>query len=139
MADEKIAPLAPSPNPEPLTTPTAETLMEAGDTLSKSLLFALGRDYLDGPMFTQNYLRLVPGELPRQEDVAFLEVEQVGKPVDQASKEYFRAIQTTLAAGHDPRYAFLFIVSSDGLRSHIYIGVRARVADAQPRIFAEQL
>lgn len=139
MAEEKIVPLIRPQDLEPAALPTAETLMEAGDTLSKSLLFALGRDYLDGPMFANNYIRLLPGELPQQEDVAFLEVEQVGKPIDQASKEYFRAIQTTLAACHDPRYTLLFIVSSDGLHNHIYIGIRARVADAQPRIFAEQL
>lgn len=139
MAVEKIEPLIETQAAESPAVPTAETLMLAGDTLSKSLLFALGRDYLDSPALAHDYLRLLPGEAPQQEDVAFLEVEQVGKPVDQASREYFRAIQTTLAACHDPRYTLLFVISSDGLRSHIYIGVRARAADAQPRIFSQQL
>ena len=33
----------------------------------------------------------------------------VGKPVEERTVEYFSAIQTTLAACHDPRYALIFI------------------------------
>ena len=119
--------------------PTAEMLMQAGDALSKSLLFALERDYLDGPVFDNNSVRLLPEDPPRQTDLAFLEVEQVGKPLDEHGSEYFKAIQTTLASCHDPRYSLLFIISSDGLRNRIYLGVSARVPDAQPKIFASQL
>ncbi len=118
---------------------SAETLMLAGDALSKSLLFTLGRDYLDGPVFEKGYVRLLDDDLPQQQDLAFLELEQVGKPVVEATKEYFKAIQTTLAACHDPRYALIFIVSSDGLRNRIFIGVNARVPSTQPRLFADQM
>jgi len=119
--------------------PSAEMLMQVGDTLSKSLLFALERDYLDSPVFKNNYFRLLPGILNTQADLAFLEVEQVGKPIDETGKEYFKAIQTTLSACHDPRYSLIFVISSDGLRNRIYLGVVACDPDAQPKIFAEQL
>ncbi|MBN2387077.1 MAG: ATP-binding protein [Anaerolineales bacterium] len=139
MTDEtqiQTTPDSPSGSEE---SPSPEMLMQAGDALSKSLLFALERGYLDGPVFANNYVRLLPGEEAGQADLAFLEVEQVGKPVGESGAEYFRAIQTTLAACHDPRYTLVFIISSDGLRNRIYIGVNARVPDAQPKIFAEQL
>jgi hypothetical protein len=119
--------------------PSAEMLMQAGDALSKSLLFTLERDYLDAPVFDNNSVRLLPTPSRPPTDISFLEVEQVGKPVKESEAEYFRAIQTTLAACHDPRYTLLFVISSDGLKNRIYIGVSANVPDAQPKIFAEQV
>ena len=119
--------------------PTAETLMQAGDALSKSLLFTLERDYLDTPVFDNGLMRMVPETNLPPPDLAFLEVEQVGKPVKEESRDYFRAIQTTLGACHDPRFSLLFIIASDGLYNHLYLGIRARVPDAQPLIFAGQL
>lgn len=113
--------------------------MQAGDALSKSLLFALERDYLAGPVFENNYIRLLPEKPAGQADLAFLEVEQVGKPVNDTGQEYFKAVQTTLASCHDPRYTLVFVISSDGLHNRIFLGVNARVPDAQPKIFAEQL
>ena len=118
--------------------PAPELLIEAGDALSKSLLFALRRDYLNEEVFKQNLMRMSEADL-QPSDIAFLKIEQVGKPVHEDMTEYFTAIQTTLAACHDPRYALVFIVSSDGLLNHIYIGIAAREGGAQPSIFAEQV
>lgn len=118
---------------------TPEMLMEAGDALSRSLLFALRRDYLDGPVVARDVVRMADVEITHQPDLAMLELEQVGKPVREDMSEYFTAIQTTLAACHDPRYGLLFMVSSDGLRNRIYIGVVAREGGTQPRIFAGQV
>jgi hypothetical protein len=137
MAD-KNPPALRSPT-EIQAAPSAEMLMQAGDALSKSLLFALERDYLDGAVFDNRSVRMLESAAKPQSDLAFLEVEQVGKPVKESEKEYFKAVQTTLAACHDPRYTLLFVISSDGLKNRIYLGVNANVPDAQPRIFAEQL
>ena len=87
---------------------TPEMLLAAGDALTKSLLFALSREYLDGSIFDRGYFRLLESALPQQPDLAILELEQVGKPVSGNTGEYFTAIQTTLSACHDPRYALLF-------------------------------
>jgi hypothetical protein len=125
--------------PERQLAPSAETLMQAGDALSKSLLFALSRNYLDGPIFKNRTVRLLAGQSAPQADVAFLEVEQIGKPIADTSKDFLIAIQTTLAACHDPRFTLVFIISSDGLRNRIFFGVTANVPDAQPASFAGHL
>jgi hypothetical protein len=138
LEPNKILPVAETPAAA-VEISYAEVLMQAGDVLSKSLLFALQRDYLDGPIFENHTMRLSPEEHLAQPDLAFLEVEQVGKPSGEASQDYFKAIQTTLAACHDPRYSLIFIISSDGLHNHIYIGVNALDPTAQPTIFAGQL
>jgi len=124
---------------EPLDLYTVETLTAAGELISKALLFSLGRNYLDGPIFQEDYVRLLAGEHPEQPDVAFLHLEQVGQPVSEDPKSYINAIQTTLSACHDPRYALIFLISSDGIRNHIYIGVKARAHGSHPGLFADQL
>ncbi|MBN1305909.1 MAG: ATP-binding protein [Anaerolineales bacterium] len=139
MAEETqiIPPENAGPVPdEPLN---AETLIAAGEALSKSMMFALRRDYLDHPVFDEKFVQLLPETPPQQQDIAFLELEQVGKPVSESPGEYLKAIQVSLAASHDPRYRLIFIISSDGLRNKIFIGVSARTGGTQPRIFAAQL
>ena len=125
-------------NAEPaLITP--EMLTEAGDFLSKSLLFTLGRDYLNEPLLQNGKMRMAGIEPLDQPDIAFMEIKQIGRSVEGNPSEYFTAIQTTLAACHDPRYKLVFIISSDGLHSRIYLGVAGQEPDAQPKFFADQL
>lgn len=125
--------------PESSENLDAETLMAAGDALSKSMLFTLRRDYLDEAVLEEDLVQLIPDVPPQDLDIAFIELEQVGKPVEDSSREYLKAIQTTLAACHDPRYRLVFLISSQGLQNRIFIGVSAREAGTQPKIFAEQL
>lgn len=135
----EVAVQSPPETPMTLDNLSAQDLMAIGDVMSKSLLFALGRNYLDGPIFEANQIRPLTVNIPDVVDVAFLRLEQVGQPIDSKPGEYLRAIQTFLAAAHDPRYTFLFVISSTGYINHIYIGVVARTPDAHPKLFAEQL
>ncbi|MBU0512271.1 MAG: hypothetical protein KJ638_11310, partial [Chloroflexi bacterium] len=96
MAEETRIILSEDATPVPEANIDAEMLMAAGDALSRSMLFALRRDYLDGPVFEQEFVQLLPEKPPQQQDIAFLELEQVGKPVDESPQEYLKAIQTTL-------------------------------------------
>jgi Helicase HerA, central domain len=116
-----------------------ELLSAAGEALSRSTLFALRRNYLDAPVVDNKIFRIADTNISSTPDVAFFEVQQVGKPVSEQVAEYFNAMQTTLAACHDPRYALIFIISSDGIRNRIYIGVTARAVGTQPQLFANQL
>ncbi|MBT3389344.1 MAG: ATP-binding protein [Chloroflexi bacterium] len=124
---------------EPLEIMSTEMLMTAGDVISRALLFTLSRNYLDGPIFGADYVRLLNIDISEQPDVAFLHLEQVGQPVTEDFSHYMTAIQTTLAASHDPRYAMLFIISSDGEQNDIFIGLKAQTPGAHPSLFAEQL
>ena len=116
-----------------------ELLTVAGEALSRSALFALRRNYLDAPVIDNRIFQIELKDISASSDVAFFEVEQVGKPVQAQVSEYFNAIQTTLTACHDPRYALIFIISSDGMRNRIFLGVTARAKGTQPQLFADQL
>ena len=117
---------------------TPEILSAAGEALSKSTLFALRREYLDAPVFERQILRVEKKKV-HPDDVAFLAIEQVGQPVAGSEGEVLNAIRTTLAACHDPRYALVFILSSDGVQNSLYLGVTAREEATQPRLFADQV
>lgn len=118
---------------------SVEELTAVGDVLSQALLFALGRNYLDGPLFDANYVRMLDVDVSDVVDAAFVRLEQVGQPVNRVPGEYLRAIQTFLGAAHDPRYRLLFIISSNGYVNHIYVGVVSQAVGAHPKLFAEQL
>ena len=60
---------------EPLDTLPVGALTVAGDVISRALLFALSRSYLDGPIFEANYVRLLEPAVEGPPDVAFLHLE----------------------------------------------------------------
>jgi len=126
-------------NLEPLEQLPVELLTTTGDLISRAMLFTLSRNYLDGPIFDANYVRVLTDQPPPRPDVAFIHLEQVGQPVSEDFSRNLRAIQTTLAACHDPRYTLLFLISSDGYRSDIYLGILSQASGGQPRLFADQL
>jgi len=116
-----------------------QVLASAGEFLSRSTLFTLRRNYLDAPVLTKRIFCMVDTKIDTSPDVAFFEVEQVGKPINEHMAEYIGAFQTTLSACHDPRYALIFVISSDGTSSQIYIGVTGREKGTRPQLFAAQL
>ena len=137
MPDEENS-SAEAPLAANIPVPSPELISAAGEALSKSTLFTLRREYLDAPVFERGTLKV---EKLKQKpvDAAFVAIEQVGQPVAGDEGLVLNAIQTTLAACHDPRYALVFLLSSDGMRNSLYLGVTAREESTQPRLFAEQV
>ncbi len=121
------------------TAASAERLTQAGDALSEAMIFALKRKYLDAPVFENGIFSLPQAAAPIQRDLALLSIEQVGRPFKESIPEYLTAVQTTLAACHDPRYTLIFLIASNGVRNRMYLGVAARESGTQPELFARQL
>lgn len=119
---------------------SAVAFTQVADTLSQSLLFSLGRQYLDVPFDQAAFLQPVGREGPPAEVPHFLRLEQVGDPPAGSLQQPFTALQTALAACHDPgRYTLLFVVASSGQENRVYLGVRGRDAAAQPYAFVDTL
>ena len=68
MAQQSENPLANISSPQELTP---ELLTAAGEVLSRSTLFALRRNYLDGPILENEVMRVVEGKISSSPDVAF--------------------------------------------------------------------
>lgn len=113
-----------------------QLIRQAADAMSLSLLFSLGRQYLDVPFSEAGYWQLPTEERPPAEPPHFLRVEQVGEVTGPA----LLTLQTALTACYDPRrYSLLFAMANDGHQERVYLGVRGRTPAAQPYAFLDYL
>ncbi|WP_207714356.1 hypothetical protein [Scytonema sp. UIC 10036] len=103
-----------------------EAKIEVVNAMSRSLLFSLGRQYLDKPFDNATYIQPIAPKGVFLEKPYFLQVEQVGSAVVGSLHQPFTALQTALSACHNPgRYSLVFIISSDGVQNRVYLGVRS--------------
>jgi hypothetical protein len=114
--------------------------IQVADAMSLSLLFALGRQYLEVPFGQADFLQPVVTVESSPEPAHFLRVDQVGDPLAGSLHQPFTALQTALSACHDPgRYTLLFVVVGDGAENRIYLGVRGHGADSKAYAFIDYL
>ena len=99
----------------------------AANVMSQSLLFSLGRQYLEIPLADAKYIQLLPPKGILMGDPYFLKVEQVGSSLTASLSQPFTALQTALSACHNPeKYNLIFIISSDGSQNQVYLGICSR-------------
>ncbi|MBK1986787.1 ATP-binding protein [Sphaerospermopsis aphanizomenoides BCCUSP55] len=96
----------------------------AANVMSQSLLFSLGRQYLDVQLTDAKYIQPLPPKGILMGDPYFLKVEQVGSSLTTSLSQPFTALQTALSACHNPeKYHLVFIISSDGTQNQVYLGI----------------
>lgn len=121
------------------TLPLASPIQQA-DAMSLSLLFSLGRYYLDIPFSESNSIWNINTPKIDLETPHFLLLEQVGNPVGSATQQPLTALQTALSACHAPgQYSLIFIVTSDGTQNRVYFGVRGHNPTNNSYQFVENL
>ncbi|AFZ61369.1 ATP-binding protein [Anabaena cylindrica FACHB-243] len=122
-------------NSQPLSS-----AIQQADVMSLSLLFSLGRYYLDIPFDQSNPIWKINTPKTLLEAPNFLLLEQVGNPVGNATQQPLTALQTALSACHAPgQYSLIFIVTSDGVQNRIYFGVRGHSSIHNSYQFVENL
>ncbi|HBK22438.1 MAG TPA: ATP-binding protein, partial [Planktothrix sp. UBA10369] len=122
------------------TNQPLSSAIEQADVMSLSLLFSLGRYYLDIPFDQSNPIWKINKPTTQLEAPHFLLLEQVGNPVGSATQQPLTALQTALSACHAPgQYSLIFIVTSDGIQNRIYFGVRGHSPTNRSYEFVENL
>ncbi|MFB2917892.1 ATP-binding protein [Aerosakkonema funiforme] len=112
-------------------THSLSSAIQQADVMSLSLLFSLGRYYLDIPIERTNPIWNINKPTTLLETPHFLLLEQVGNPVVSANQQPLTALQTALSACHAPgQYSLIFIVTSDGVQNRIYFGVRGHSSNS---------
>lgn len=113
-----------------------QSVIRQADAMSLSLLFSLGRQYLEVPFGETLWdINVSTGETPH-----FLQLEQVGDPQSGSPQQPLTALQTALSACHAPnKYSFIFLVTSDGNSNRIYFGVRGHNATTTAPVFVDNL
>jgi hypothetical protein len=116
-----------------------QAMTQLADAMSLSLLYSLGRQYLEVPFAEAAFLQPLASDGVPADPPHFLRLEQVGDPLGPLHQP-FTALQTALAACHDPgQYSLLFVVVNDGITNRVYFGVRGQSAQAQPYAFVDYL
>ena len=104
---------------------TAKVL--AATSISQSLSFCMERKYLEkiddsnlNPYFA---LKEIPAT--SKNDVSWLEITQIGKPLEQSSENCFTAMQKILYSCFMPKETqLLFLITGNGKQNRLYLGVR---------------
>lgn len=99
----------------------------AATAVSQSLSFCLERKYLTNISSGQNEafeIKAVPSTL--DSSASWIEIKQIGKPLDESSEACFTAMQKILYSCFLPKeMQLLFLITGDGKQSHLYLGLRA--------------
>lgn len=106
--------------------PAAKIL--AATAMSQSFSFCMERKYLEqitskelNPVFD---LEAIPNTLSKE--ASWIEIKQVGKPLDDSAENCFTAIQKILHSCFLPKEAqLLFLLTGNEKENHLYLGLRA--------------
>lgn len=104
--------------------PAAKVL--AATALSQSLSFCTERKYLekigDKSLNDIFSLEAIPGTL--REEAAWIEIRQIGKPLEESAESCFTAIQKILYSCFLPKETqLLFLIVGNGVETKLYLGV----------------
>ena len=116
--------------------------MLAATAVSQSLSFCMERKYLEqitskalNPVFE---LEAIPNTL--SSEAAWIEIKQIGKPLDDSAENCFTAIQKILHSCFLPKETqLLFLVTGNEKQNHLYLGLRALGGDINARKFRDNL
>ena len=106
--------------------PTAKVL--AATALSQSLSFCTERKYLekisDKSVNDIFQIEAIPGTF--KEEATWIEIKQIGKPLDNSAESCFTAIQKILYSCFLPKETqLLFLITGNGIENKLYLGLRA--------------
>ena len=106
--------------------PVAKVL--AATALSQSFSFCMERKYLE-KIDNKNLngvfqVEAIPSTL--KEEATWIEIKQIGKPLEESAESCFTAIQKILYSCFLPKETqLLFLISGNGIESKLYLGLRA--------------
>ena len=120
--------------------PTAKVL--AATALSQSLSFCTERKYLEkiSDKSSNDIFRIeaIPSTL--KEEATWIEIKQIGKPLDNSAESCFTAIQKILYSCFLPKETqLLFLITGNRVENRLYLGLRATGENIRSRIIVKYL
>ena len=122
------------------TEPAAKLLAATG--VSQTLSFCMERKYLTDICETEGShvftLKNIPNTL--KEEASWIEILQIGKPVEKSSESCFTAIQKILYSCFLPKETqLLFLITGDGIENKLFLGVRSLSEQVHSKSMAKSL
>ena len=99
----------------------------AATSISQSLSFCMERKYLEkiDDVNMNPYFALKEVPVTSKNNVSWLEITQIGKPLEQTSEDCFSAMQKILYSCFMPKETqLLFLITGNGKYNRLYLGVR---------------
>ena len=113
----------------------------AATAMSQSLSFCMERKYLTDVSNFENEafaLEAVPSTL--NNSASWIEIQQIGKPLDKSAESCFTAMQKILYSCFLPKeMQLLFLITGDGKQSHLYLGLRSPGKAVPPKKLVRNL
>ena len=110
----------------PVISESAAKVM-AATSLSQTLSFCMERKYLEkiGDITLNPLFCLKEIDTTTKNSVSWIEIIQIGKPLNESSEECFTAIQKILYSCFMPKETqLLFLITGNGKQNKMYLGVR---------------
>ena len=120
--------------------PTAKVL--AATALSQSLSFCTERKYLEkiSDKSSNDIFRLEAIPSTQKEEATWIEIKQIGKPLENSAESCFTAIQKILYSCFLPKETqLLFLISGNGVENKLYLGLRASGEDVRSKSMVKYL
>ena len=113
----------------------------AATAVSQSLSFCMERKYLTDISVSDNEafeLEAIPTTL--ESSASWIEIQQIGKPLDKSAEACFTAMQKILYSCFLPKeMQLLFLITGDGKQSHLYLGLRSPGKAVPPKKLVRNL
>ena len=98
----------------------------AATAMSSAFDFCMERKYLQGICTGESVFNLTASVNSLNDSVSWIQIKQVGKPIDNSAENCFTAIQKILFSCFLPKeLQLLFLIKGDGESTKMYLGVRA--------------
>lgn len=113
----------------------------AATAVSQSLSFCMERKYLTDISVSNNEafeLEAIPTTL--ESSASWIEIQQIGKPLDKSAEACFTAMQKILYSCFLPKeMQLLFLITGDGKQSRLYLGLRSPGKAVPPKKLVRNL
>ena len=111
----------------------------AATAISQSFSFCMERKYLDG-IDENKFFSLKSSPSTADCEASWIEINQVGRPLEDSAESCFTAIQKILYSCFLPKdLQLIFLVTGDNGVNHLYLGLRAPYKATAPKSIVKNL
>lgn len=112
----------------------------AATALSESLSFCLERKYLQQITDSESLFEIETISVTSATSVSWIEIKQVGRPLEKSAESCFTAIQKILYSCFLPKeMQLIFLLIGNGIENKLYLGVRNPHKEQLPKKIASNL
>jgi len=112
----------------------------AATALSESLSFCLERKYLQEITDSDSLFEIETIPVTSATYVSWIEIKQVGRPLEKSAESCFTAIQKILYSCFLPKeMQLIFLLTGNGIENKLYLGVRSPHKEQLPKKIASNL